>query len=282
MIKELKISHSITERTPTLSRYMQDITRYPLWNMDEEVELATLAQRGDERAKEQLVNSNLRFVISIAKQYLHQGVPLEDLIMEGNIGLINAINKFDPTRGFKLSTYAVWWIRQAILHALAEKGRSVRLPLNQVGLLTRVKKAIQMFYQFNERYPLPDELADHLGMPVEKVEDILRLATTEMSLDTPIGEDSDTSIGDMLESSTPATDNALDQESLRADINRWLLVLNDNRAKTIMEHSFGLNGVEVLTFDELADKLRISRERVRQIHQHAIRVMKANAMVIGD
>jgi RNA polymerase sigma factor (sigma-70 family) len=119
-------------------------------------------------------------------------------------------------------------------------------------------------------------------MPVEKVEDILRLATTEMSLDTPIGEDSDTSIGDMLESSTPATDNALDQESLRADINRWLLVLNDNRAKTIMEHSFGLNGVEVLTFDELADKLRISRERVRQIHQHAIRVMKANAMVIGD
>ena len=281
MIKELKISHSITERTPTLSRYMQDITRYPLLNMDEEVELATLAQRGDERAKEQLVNSNLRFVISIAKQYLHQGVPLEDLIMEGNIGLINAINKFDPTRGFKLSTYAVWWIRQAILHALAEKGRSVRLPLNQVGLLTRVKKAIQMFYQFNERYPLPDELADHLGMPVEKVEDILRLATTEMSLDTPIGEDSDTSIGDMLESSTPATDNALDQESLRADINRWLLVLNDNRAKTIMEHSFGLNGVEVLTFDELADKLRISRERVRQIHQHAIRVMKANAMVIG-
>jgi RNA polymerase primary sigma factor len=202
--------------------------------------------------------------------------------MEGNIGLINAINKFDPTRGFKLSTYAVWWIRQAILHALAEKGRSVRLPLNKVGLLTRVKKAIQMFYQFNERYPLPDELADHLGMPVEKVEDILRLATTEMSLDTPIGEDSDTSIGDMLESSTPATDNALDQESLRADINRWLLVLNDNRAKTIMEHSFGLNGVEVLTFDELADKLRISRERVRQIHQHAIRVMKANAMVIGD
>jgi RNA polymerase primary sigma factor len=141
MIKELKISHSITERTPTLSRYMQDITRYPLLNMDEEVELATLAQRGDERAKEQLVNSNLRFVISIAKQYLHQGVPLEDLIMEGNIGLINAINKFDPTRGFKLSTYAVWWIRQAILHALAEKGRSVRLPLNQVGLLTRVKKA---------------------------------------------------------------------------------------------------------------------------------------------
>jgi RNA polymerase primary sigma factor len=138
-----------------------------------------------------------------------------------------------------------------------------------------------MFYQLNERYPLPDELADELGMPVEKVEDILRLATTEMSLDTPIGEDSDSSIGDMLESTTPPTDNALDQESLRADINRWLLVLNDQRAQAIMEHSFGLNGAKVMTFEELAVMFRISRERVRQIHQHAIRVMKANAMVIG-
>ena len=274
MIKEFKISHSITDRTPTLTRYMQDITRYPLLTMDEEVELTTLAKAGDERSKQQLIQSNLRFVISIAKQYIHQGVPLEDLIMEGNIGLMNAINKFDPTRGFKLSTYAVWWIRQAILQSLADKGRVVRMPLNQVGLLTRVKKAIQTFYQQHEHFPLPEELAEQTGLPVEKVEEAMHLSTTEISIDTPIGEDNDTSIADMLVSSTPLTDSEADLESLRTDIQRWLRVLKDQRAQDIVVCSFGLNGVQQMSLDELACKHHITRERVRQIQQHSIGVMK--------
>ena len=276
MIKELKITHSITDRTPTLVRYMQDITRYPLLTLDEEVELTTLAQAGDERAKKKLIESNLRFVISIAKQYIHQGIPLEDLIMEGNIGLMTAISKFDPTRGFKLSTYAVWWIRQSILHALADKGRSVRLPLNQVGLMTRVRRAAQLFYQQNERFPLSEELAEILQLPIEKIEDVLQLSSSELSLDTPVGEEGDISMGDMLESTMPSTDYGMDQESLRDDIQRWLLVLKDERARNIILHSFGLDGNTPLTFEELAIKYDISRERVRQIHQHSIRVMQSH------
>lgn len=276
MIKEFKITHSITDRTPTLVRYMQDITRYPLLTLDEEVELTTLAQAGDERAKKKLIESNLRFVISIAKQYIHQGIPLEDLIMEGNIGLMTAISKFDPTRGFKLSTYAVWWIRQSILHALADKGRSVRLPLNQVGLMTRVRRAAQLFYQQNERFPLSEELAEILQLPIEKIEDVLQLSSSELSLDTPVGEEGDISMGDMLESTMPSTDYGMDQESLRDDIQRWLLVLKDERARNIILHSFGLDGNTPLTFEELAIKYDISRERVRQIHQHSIRVMQSH------
>lgn len=278
MIKEFKITHSITDRTPTLVRYMQDITRYPLLTLDEEVELTTLAQAGDERAKKKLIESNLRFVISIAKQYIHQGIPLEDLIMEGNIGLMTAISKFDPTRGFKLSTYAVWWIRQSILHALADKGRSVRLPLNQVGLMTRVRRAAQLFYQQNERFPLSEELAEILQLPIEKIEDVLQLSSSELSLDTPVGEEGDISMGDMLESTMPSTDYGMDQESLRDDIQRWLLVLKDERARNIILHSFGLDGNTPLTFEELAIKYDISRERVRQIHQHSIRVMQSHIL----
>ena len=178
MIKEFKVSHSITERTPTLTTYMQDISRYPLLTMDQEEELAILAQAGNVKAKQRLAACNLRFVISVAKQFIHLGIPLEDLIMEGNLGLMTAIEKFDSTRGFKLSTYAVWWIRQSILNALAEKGRTVRLPLNHVGLLLRVRRAAQDFYQQNERNPLPEELAQILSIPVEKVEYITGLGST--------------------------------------------------------------------------------------------------------
>lgn len=281
MIKEFKISHTITERTPILSSYMQDISRYPLLTLDEEVELTQRAKAGDESAKQQLIQCNLRFVISVAKQFIHQGIALEDLIMEGNIGLINAIEKFDPTRGFKLSTYAVWWIRQAILQSLAEKGRTVRLPLNQVGLLLRVRRAVQTLMQRNERQPMPEEIADMLSLPVEKVEDILRHSGFEFSLDTPMDDDSDISYGDTLESSTPAPDSELNQESLCADINSWLSIFDSDkkhglRNKDILIRSFGLNGTPVMSLEELAIKYNVTRECIRQIQQRSLNRLRAH------
>ena len=274
-MKEFKVTHSITERTPLLSAYMQDISRYPLLTLADEEELTRLAQAGDQNAKQRLVECNLRFVISVAKPFIHQGVSLEDLIMEGNLGLINAIERFDPTRGFKLSTYAVWWIRQSILHALADKGRSVRLPMNQVGTLLRVRRAMQDFYQRNERYPLPEELADQISLPVEKVQEIMENAATEFSIDAPMGDDEDMCYADTLVSYMPATDSGMLHESLCADINRWLGIFDKDsehdqrqyekaqRAKDIVIRSFGLNGTPIMTLDELALKHHITRERVR-------------------
>lgn len=280
MIKEFKVSHSITERTPTLTTYMQDISRYPLLTMAQEEELAILAQAGNVKAKQRLAECNLRFVISVAKQFIHLGIPLEDLIMEGNLGLMTAIEKFDPTRGFKLSTYAIWWIRQSILNALAEKGRTVRLPLNQVGLLLRVRRAAQDFYQQNERNPLPEELAQILSLPVEKVECVLQNASTEFSLDKPMDDESDTCFVDTLESSTPAPDDQLIHDSLCTDINRWLRIFDQKRegqrAKDILICSFGLNGMPVMSLEDLAIKHCITRERVRQIRESSIRLLKSH------
>jgi RNA polymerase primary sigma factor len=267
---------------------MQDISRYPLLTLAEEEELTRLAQAGDQNAKQRLVECNLRFVISVAKPFIHQGVSLEDLIMEGNLGLINAIERFDPTRGFKLSTYAVWWIRQSILHALADKGRSVRLPMNQVGMLLRVRRAMQDFYQRNERYPLPEELADQLSLPVEKVQEIMENAATEFSIDAPMGDDEDMCYADTLVSYMPATDSGMLHESLCTDINRWLGIFDKDserdhrqyekaqRAKDIVIRSFGLNGTPVMTLDELALKHHITRERVRQIQQSALRRLRSH------
>lgn len=271
MIKELKITNSITQRTPILTSYMNDISRYPLLTMDEEVELATLARAGDADAKQKLVESNLRFVISIAKQFAHASVPLEDLIMEGNIGLMNAVERFDPTRGFKFSTFAVWWIRQGIQNALADKSRTVRLPLNQVGLLLRVRRAEQAFIQQNERPPLPDEIAEQLDIPVEKVKEAMANAATEFSMDAPIGEDGELRLADTFPSSTPSTDSQLLHESLCIDIRRWLDQLQDERAKEILIYSFGLNGITPISLEEIAMKYELSRERVRQIQQNALR-----------
>lgn len=280
MIKEFKVSHSITERTPTLTTYLQDISRYPLLTMDQEEALTILAQAGNVKAKQRLAECNLRFVISVAKQFIHLGIPLEDLIMEGNLGLMTAIEKFDPTRGFKLSTYAVWWIRQSILNALAEKGRTVRLPLNQVGLLLRVRRAAQDFYQQNERNPLPEELAQILSLPIEKVECVLQNASTEFSLDKPMDDESDTCFVDTLESSTPAPDDQLIHDSLCADINRWLRIFDQKRegqrAKDILICSFGLNGMPVMSLENLAIKHCITRERVRQIRESSIRLLKSH------
>ena len=276
MIKEFKVTQSITERTPILTSYMQDISRYPLLSLNQEVELTYRARRGDEKAKQELINCNLRFVISIAKQYVHNGIALEDLIMEGNLGLITAIEKFDPMRGFKLSTYAVWWIRQAILNALCEKGRSVRIPLNQVGLQQRIKKCVQNFIQVEERQPTISELAELLQLPEDKIEDSLRMVSSEVSIDLPVGEDGDSCLADLLQSNIPSTDSEINRECLQQDIQRWLLVL-DERSRDIIIKSFGLSGAEPMTLDELGAKYALSRERVRQIQQRSLVLLSKHA-----
>lgn len=276
MIKEIKITKSITERTPVLNAYMNDISRYPLLSLEQEVELTYQARRGNVAAKQKLINCNLRFVISIAKQYVHQGISLEDLIMEGNLGLMTAIDKFDPMRGFKLSTYAVWWIRQAILNALSEKGRSVRIPLNQVGLQQRIRKAIQQFIQQEERQPSVSELAEIMGLSEDKIEESLGFMSSEVSIDLPVGEDGDSCLADLLPSSLPMADSGLNHEGLKQDIQRWLQVL-DVRARDIITCSFGLNGEEPMSLEELGLRYGLSRERVRQIQQSSIRTLQVNA-----
>ena len=276
MIKEIKITKSITERTPVLNAYMNDISRYPLLSLEQEVELTYQARRGNVTAKQKLINCNLRFVISIAKQYVHQGISLEDLIMEGNLGLMTAIDKFDPMRGFKLSTYAVWWIRQAILNALSEKGRSVRIPLNQVGLQQRIRKAMQQFMQREERQPSVSELAEVMGLSEDKIEESLGYMSSEVSIDLPVGEDGDSCLADLLPSSLPMADSGLNHEGLKQDIQRWLQVL-DVRARDIITCSFGLNGEEPMSLEELGLRYGLSRERVRQIQQSSIRTLQVNA-----
>ena len=276
MIKEIKIAKSITERTPVLNAYMNDISRYPLLSLEQEVELTYQARQGNVTAKQKLINCNLRFVISIAKQYVHQGISLEDLIMEGNLGLMTAIDKFDPMRGFKLSTYAVWWIRQAILNALSEKGRSVRIPLNQVGLQQRIRKAIQQFIQQEERQPSVSELAEIMGLSEDKIEESLGFMSSEVSIDLPVGEDGDSCLADLLPSSLPMADSGLNHEGLKQDIQRWLQVL-DVRARDIITCSFGLNGEEPMSLEELGLRYGLSRERVRQIQQSSIRTLQVNA-----
>ena len=276
MIKEIKIAKSITERTPVLNAYMNDISRYPLLSLEQEVELTYQARRGNVTAKQKLINCNLRFVISIAKQYVHQGISLEDLIMEGNLGLMTAIDKFDPMRGFKLSTYDVWWIRQAILNALSEKGRSVRIPLNQVGLQQRIRKAIQQFIQQEERQPSVSELAEIMGLSEDKIEESLGFMSSEVSIDLPVGEDGDSCLADLLPSSLRMADSGLNHEGLKQDIQRWLQVL-DVRARDIITCSFGLNGEEPMSLEELGLRYGLSRERVRQIQQSSIRTLQVNA-----
>lgn len=276
MIKEIKIAKSITERTPVLNAYMNDISRYPLLSLEQEVELTYQARRGNVTAKQKLINCNLRFVISIAKQYVHQGISLEDLIMEGNLGLMTAIDKFDPMRGFKLSTYAVWWIRQAILNALSEKGRSVRIPLNQVGLQQRIRKAIQQFIQQEERQPSVSELAEIMSLSEDKIEESLGFMSSEVSIDLPVGEDGDSCLADLLPSSLPMADSGLNHEGLKQDIQRWLQVL-DVRARDIITCSFGLNGEEPMSLEELGLRYGLSRERIRQIQQSSIRTLQVNA-----
>ncbi|MFC4666824.1 sigma-70 family RNA polymerase sigma factor [Falsiporphyromonas endometrii] len=276
-MRQLKISKSITNReSASLDKFLQEIGREELITVEEEVELAQAIKRGDRSALDKLVRANLRFVVSVAKQYQNQGLSLPDLINEGNLGLIKAAEKFDETRGFKFISYAVWWIRQSILQALAEQSRIVRLPLNQVGTLNKITKALQKFEQENERKPSSSELAEELDLPVEKVADTLKVSGRHISVDAPFVEGEDNSLLDVLvNDDTPNTDKELMDESLAREIDRTLSTLTDREAQ-IVKLFFGIGGHQEMTLEEIGDKFGLTRERVRQIKEKAIRRLRQN------
>ncbi len=273
-MRQLKITKSITNReSASLDKYLQEIGRKDLITVDEEVELAQRIKQGDQAALDKLVSANLRFVVSVAKQYQNQGLSLPDLIDEGNLGLIKAAQKFDETRGFKFISYAVWWIRQSILQALAEQSRIVRLPLNQVGSLNKIGKALQRFEQENERRPSASELADQLNVPVEKIADTMKVSGRHVSVDAPFVDGEDNSLLDVLPNDdSPMADASLNQESLAKEVNRALDQLNP-RERDILKMFFGI-GCQEMTLEEIGAKFDLTRERVRQIKEKAIRRLK--------
>ena len=274
-MRQLKISKSITNReSASLDRYLQEIGREELISIEEEVELAQAIKRGDRRALDKMTRANLRFVVSVAKQYQNQGLSLPDLINEGNLGLIKAAEKFDETRGFKFISYAVWWIRQAILQALAEQARIVRLPLNQVGTLNKISKALAKFEQENERRPSAEELAKELNLPEDKITETLKVAGRHISVDAPFVEGEENSLLDVLTSDdTPSTDSVLLDESLSSEINQVLTNLTEREAE-IVKCLFGICGYPEMTLDEIGMKYDLTRERVRQIKEKAIRKLR--------
>ena len=270
-MRQLKITKSITNReSASLDKYLQEIGHEELVTVEEEVELAQRIRKGDRHALEKLTKANLRFVVSVAKQYQNQGLSLPDLINEGNMGLIKAAEKFDETRGFKFISYAVWWIRQSILQAIAEQSRIVRLPLNQVGSVNKINRMLNKFEQENERRPSIDEIADSVDLPEDKIEDALKVNTRHVSVDAPFADGDDNSLIDILPNSdAPMADKALVMESLREEISRALRTLNE-RERNIIECFFGINNPE-MTLEEIGDKFGLTRERVRQIKEKAIR-----------
>jgi RNA polymerase primary sigma factor len=274
-MRQLKISKSITNReTASLDKYLQDIGREELITAEEEVELARRIKAGDDKALDKLVKANLRFVVSVAKQYQNQGLSLPDLINEGNLGLIKAAQRFDETRGFKFISYAVWWIRQSILQALAEQSRLVRLPLNQVGSLNKIKKATSRLEQEYERPPSVEEIAQKLDIPEHKLDKALRITTRYVSMDAPIAEDEDTKFLDVFVSDdTPRTDNNLMRESLNKEIQRSLSTLTE-KERDVINLYYGIGMNHGLTLDEIGAKFNLTRERVRQIKEKAIRRLK--------
>ena len=275
-MRQLKISKSITNReSASLEKYLQEIGHQDLLTADEEVELAQQIRKGDRKALERLTKANLRFVVSVAKQYQNKGLSLPDLINEGNLGLIKAAERYDETRGFKFISYAVWWIRQSILQAIAEQSRIVRLPLNQVGSVNRIARELNKFEQENERKPSVEEMADRIDLPEEKIAEAMKINTNHVSMDAPFADGEDNSLLDILPNTdSPSTDNVLDQESLRTEIGRVLDVLNDREQKVIKAF-FGI-GMQEMTLEEIGDKYNLTRERVRQIKEKAIRRLRYN------
>ena len=273
-MRQLKITKSITNReSASLDKYLQEIGKEELITVDEEVELAQRIKQGDRVALEKLTRANLRFVVSVAKQYQNQGLSLPDLINEGNLGLIKAAEKFDETRGFKFISYAVWWIRQSILQALAEQSRIVRLPLNQVGSLNKINKAFSKFEQENERKPTAEELAKVLDLPEEKIVDTLRVSGRHVSVDAPFVNGEENSLLYVLENSDlPHTDALLINESLAKEIDRALATLTE-RERDIVKLFFGI-ACQDNTLEEIGDKFGLTRERVRQIKEKAIRRLR--------
>ncbi len=273
-MRQLKITKSITNReSASLDKYLQEIGREGLISVEEEVDLAQRIKKGDQAALEKLTRANLRFVVSVAKQYQNQGLSLPDLINEGNLGLIKAAEKFDENRGFKFISYAVWWIRQSILQALAEQSRIVRLPLNQVGSLNKINKAYSKFEQQHERKPSPEELAEELDLTADKVADTLRVAGRHISVDAPFVEGEDNSLLDVLiNSDSPNADRSLINESLSREIERALATLTE-RESDIIRYFFGI-GCQEMTLEEIGERFGLTRERVRQIKEKAIRRLR--------
>lgn len=273
-MRQLKITKSITNReSASLDKYLQEIGREELISVSEEVELAQRIKKGDQAALDKLIKANLRFVVSVAKQYQNQGLSLPDLINEGNLGLIRAAQKFDETRGFKFISYAVWWIRQSILQALAEQSRIVRLPLNQVGSLNKITKEMARFEQENERRPSTEELAERLDMSVDKISDAIQVSGRPISVDAPFVEGEDNSLLDVLTNDdSPMADADLNKESLSKEVDRALKHLYD-REREILKMFFGI-GCQEMTLEEIGAKFDLTRERVRQIKEKAIRRLK--------
>jgi RNA polymerase primary sigma factor len=273
-MRQLKITKSITNReSESLEKYLQEIGREEMISVEEEVELAQRIKKGDRKALERLTKANLRFVVSVAKQYQNQGLSLPDLINEGNLGLIKAAEKFDETRGFKFISYAVWWIRQSILQAIAEQSRIVRLPLNQVGSVNKINRMLNKFEQENERRPSIEEISLETNLPEEKVDEAMSANTRHVSVDAPFTEGDEGSLLDVLvNDSSPMADRQLVIESLQAEIKQALRMLNE-RERNVIEAFFGIDGPE-MTLEEIGTKYGLTRERVRQIKEKAIRRLR--------
>lgn len=275
-MRQLKISKSITNReSASLDKYLQEIGHEELLTTDQEVELAQRIRKGDKRALEKLTKANLRFVVSVAKQYQNQGLSLPDLINEGNVGLIKAAEKFDETRGFKFISYAVWWIRQSILQAIAEQSRLVRLPLNQVGSVNKIARELSRFEQEHERKPSVDEIAERVDLPEDKIADAMKANSRHVSMDAPIADGEDSSLIDFLSGDSSNTDRELAIESLKAEVSRILKLLTDKEQK-VLRAFFGIDGSPEMTLDEIGEKYNLTRERVRQIKEKALRRLRHN------
>ncbi len=277
-MRQLKITKQVTNReTASLDKYLQEIGKVDLITADEEVELAQRIKAGDERALEKLTKANLRFVVSVAKQYQNQGLTLPDLINEGNLGLIKSAKRFDETRGFKFISYAVWWIRQSILQALAEQSRIVRLPLNKIGSINKINKTYAFLEQANERPPSAEEIAKELELSVSEVKESLKNSGRHLSMDAPLIEGEDSNLYDVLRANeSPNPDKDLLLESLRVEIERALETLSCREADVVRLY-FGLAGQQPMTLEEIGETFDLTRERVRQIKEKAVRRLKHNS-----
>ncbi len=277
-MRQLVISKSITNRDgATLDRFLSDIGKVSLISAEEEAELARRIKQGDTEALEKLTKANLRFVVSVAKQYQNQGIGLQDLINEGNLGLIKAATRFDETRGFKFISFAVWWIRQAIHQAIADQSRIVRLPQNQLGTINRIKKRIGQLEQKLQRIPTLDEIATEVDIPAPKVAELLKMSSHAQSMDSPISQNDDTKFVDIfIPENSERTDSTLIRESVSSEIDNVLAVLQENE-KEIIKLYFGIGVPHEYTLDEIADKFQLSRERVRQIKERALKKLRQEA-----
>ena len=277
-MRQLKISKQFTNReNKSLDKYLNEISKVPMIDAQEEVQLAQRIREGDQAALEKLVNANLRFVVSVSKQYQNQGLTLGDLINEGNMGLIKAAKRFDETRGFKFISYAVWWIRQSILQALADQSRIVRLPLNKVGSLGRITQASARLEQELEREPTPQEIADSLDIAITEVENALRSSGRHLSIDAPLAEGEDNTLLGVLDNNDePNPDMPLLNESLQNEINRVISTLSD-KERDVLKYYFGLDGNPAHTLEDISDKVGLTRERVRQIKEKALRRLRKSS-----